>query len=753
LAQGFLSDRKQRLRRLRPPSQAKLAEVFNQTLFLLYRLLFLLHAENRNLLPAGEAGYRAVSLQRIKEEIAREAGPDPRGAAARLRQAYSERSTFLHRRLTRTFQVLAAGDSTLKVSRIGGALFAPAGQNSSLTSGFIENARVPDQYLAAAIDLLARDRHETTLALAFIDYHSLGVRHLGAIYERLLECELKMAQKGEVYLSISKPERKGSGAYYTPDAIVKYIVGHTLGPVLARKLKALRSEFRDSCRTGANNFAERLLDFKVIDPAMGSGHFLVEAANFISDRMLGFLARFSGNPGQLADRASLKRRVVEQCIHGFDVDPMSVELARISLWLDAGDAGLPLQSFDHRLRCCNALTELEAPAFDCVVGNPPYGIRLDPATKRRIRAVLPLTRSNPDTAAAFLELGMNSLGPGGRLGLVVPKPLTYSYRWREARKLLHRRLHLLLDVSRAWPEVLLEQVVVIAGKGSQGPTYDRQTLAAGRFSRPCPISWAWAARHDTLPCALTEREQQLVESLSLHTHTLGHVCKTFRGLGCQRFLRESGGMPIIGGRDLERWRIRSFSGHVTGVDRRILARFQRPKLVFQNIIAHIARPWPHIALIGTNDSANTLTLDTVNNIIPKVSGIDLLAVLALLHSDFVNWFVYAVVYNKAIRTMHFDQYFLDKIPLPASFDKVQKRLSQLAEQCIEAGEIRVARPETSKNVIGDLPEPGTSLEDSGRAAPQDAMETQSAQERINELVAAAYGAGGFSNAIQLNGNP
>src|SRR5262249_48251162 len=90
-----------------------------------------------------------------------------------------------------------------------------------------------------------------------------------------------------------------------------------------------------------------------------------------------------------------------------------------------------------------------------------------------------------------------------------------------------------------------------------------------------------------------------------------------------------------------------------------------------------------IRLIGTHDAEQTVTLDTVNNIVVKESDIDLYAILALLHADLVNWFVYAVVYNKAIRTMHFDQYFLDKILLPAGFERVQSRLARLAKAALD----------------------------------------------------------------------
>ena len=263
------------------------------------------------------------------------------------------------------------GDPVLNVPTYNGGLFNRArttrDRREQRIARFLREHKVPDRYLALAIDRLARDQDERTLALVFIDYKSLEVRHLGSIYEGLLEFKLKVAdedlttqadkngekyvplsqakakrgkpaevvvRKGEVYLSNDKAERKASGSYYTPDPIVEYIVAHTVGPVLDEKLEALRAEFRKVRKTYDNelqkakavpapgvtrgtrrthppvrrpsktynthkDLVERLFDLKVLDPAMGSGHFLVEAVDFITDRLLTFLNAVPDQPGRL----------------------------------------------------------------------------------------------------------------------------------------------------------------------------------------------------------------------------------------------------------------------------------------------------------------------------------------------------------------------------------------------------------------------------------------------------------------------
>jgi hypothetical protein len=194
------------------------------------------------------------------------------------------------------------------------------------------------------------------------------------------------------------------------------------------------------------------------------------------------------------------------------------------------------------------------------------------------------------------------------------------------------------------------------------------------------MPWTWAERFDTLPCALEPKERKILARLRLSDQTVGHLCKTFRGLPYQRHLQKTGRIPVLGGRDLARWHIRSHAGYLPTKHGQELALFQQPKLVFQNIIAHIGRPVPHIRLIGAFDDIGTVTLDTVNNLVSREAAVDLWGMLALLHSDLVNWFVHAVVYNKAIRTMHFDQYFLNKIPLPPDADELLAVLAPLARK-------------------------------------------------------------------------
>lgn len=451
LAEGFLAHRGTGT----PPTQAELDAVFQGTLTLLYRLLFLLYAEARDLLPVKEIrGYHEASLEKVKLEVAGVAGNVSADAGERLRKAYGSGSRALYDRLAALFRLVDRGDASRNVPLYDGGLFLtdPDPQDATPEA---ENARfllanaIPDRHLARAIDLLARDDDDKSHARVFIDYKSLGVRQLGSIYEGLLEFRLRLAvekmaickgkkteevvpyreavaqkrkiltagkgkqavertlPRGAVYLENDRRERKASGSYYTPDFVVEYIVANTVGPVLDARFASVAKRLREAQKTVRRerekaavlrqrvgtaddpareaflkhrDVVDALFDVTVLDPAMGSGHFLVEAVDYITDRLLDFLNGFPWNPvveqldetrrsilreldaqgitidaARLTDVNLLKRHVLKRCTYGVDRNPMAVELAKVSLWLDSFTLGAPLSFLDHHLKCGNSL--------------------------------------------------------------------------------------------------------------------------------------------------------------------------------------------------------------------------------------------------------------------------------------------------------------------------------------------------------------------------------------------------------------
>jgi Eco57I restriction-modification methylase/N-6 DNA Methylase len=327
LAQGFLDYRANQL----APDPASLKLIYDNSLTVLYRLLFILYAEARELLPLrGNADYRTEhSLAAVARDVAQ------RRDSGRL---LLPTGSALWARLRDLCDIINEGSPPLSVATFNGGLFDPQ------RHPFLTRHTVGDAQLAAAIDLLSRTNG------AFIDYRDLAERHLGTIYEGLLEQHLAPIEPTPegwtIDLFDSAGERHRTGSYYTPDFVVQYIVAQTVGPALER---AVAGKQRDEERLAA------ILELNVCDPAMGSGHFLVSVMEYVALYLVDLGVSPGEEAGGEADLAFWKRRVAQSCIYGVDLNPLAVDLAKLSLWLATAASDRPLSFLDHHLRCGNAL--------------------------------------------------------------------------------------------------------------------------------------------------------------------------------------------------------------------------------------------------------------------------------------------------------------------------------------------------------------------------------------------------------------
>jgi len=375
LSEGFFSESSNSL----SSSAEDVKEVQDNSLRLLYRLLFIFYAESRKLLNTDNKHYREMSLRKMKEDISRKM--DQGESILAVRSTYWEGLKDLFRLINDGSEAYGYPKEEFYIPAYNGGLFDPA------ENPFLAEKRIGNSYLAEAIDLLARSKGEN--GMAFVDYSSLNIRHLGSIYEGILEYKLHLAEEpmvaikekgkeiwlpkreaknrkisdtvesGRLYLVTDKGERKATGSYYTPEYIVKYIVKNTLAPIIDPMMEgAIWSDDEKK------NLLSKLLSIKVLDPAMGSGHFLVEATDYIAREII--------HAKEIARREELetedvaehdvhwaRREVVRNCIYGVDLNPMAVELAKLSLWLTTMAANKPLSFLDHHLRCGNSLIGAE----------------------------------------------------------------------------------------------------------------------------------------------------------------------------------------------------------------------------------------------------------------------------------------------------------------------------------------------------------------------------------------------------------
>ncbi|AOV94791.1 hypothetical protein AQV86_02595 [Nanohaloarchaea archaeon SG9] len=371
---GFINTPENNLEKT--PENIELAQ--KSSLILLYRLLFILNAESRGLLPVGDKAYdEALSLKWYKEKI-----------IDKPNHVHLQKNTIAwNSRITNLFSAVNSGQDlhSTEIPPYNGGLFDP---ENGEENRFLEENALRGNYVKEIIKLLALRNDEDKLKT--VDYKSFNIRHLGSIYEGLLEHKLKEAEenlilksgewikdsetdiefseadkkveKGGIYLTNESGERKATGSYYTPDYIVEYIVENTVGPKVEEKLEdqptleEIEKMDEKEQEKAENQKIASLLELNVCDPAMGSGHFLTEATECIAKEI------YHGVPLKHQDIEEdeeglnwAKRQVVQNCIYGVDINPLAVELGKLSLWIETMAEGKPLNFLDHHLKHGNSL--------------------------------------------------------------------------------------------------------------------------------------------------------------------------------------------------------------------------------------------------------------------------------------------------------------------------------------------------------------------------------------------------------------
>jgi len=842
LADGFFNWPENKLN---PKDERTRIEVQKSIMRLLYRFLFLLYAEGKDLLDLKNKEYQNVySFYRLKNEIKNK-------MEGRIPNDYSENSMTLWSKLKYLFNLINHGSESLGIPKslvhippYNGGLFDPQ-KNSHL-----EKWNIGDIFLANAIDLLTCTKINGG-EIGFVDYSTLEIRHLGSIYEGLLEYKLKLAERdmvvkgrekkrewmtleefnkgrtqkksqkdfeefdrvlaNELYLATDKGERKATGSYYTPDYIVNYIVENTVGVVVKEKWKEATQNDK--------SIIDSILTIKILDPAMGSGHFLVGTVEFLSGKLLEAVQK-DIERGLVEDDGHYtidwaKREVVSHCIYGTDLNDLAVELARVALWLSTISKDKPLSFIDHHLKCGNSLIgakivdlawlpkerpkgiithvdkplglidiiikrlqELEKisddtvenirhkeelfqqlmqsdeyrrlktladvhtglyfididfddirkgymelaneayfgnpekwdnkfnvtwakaaknkaqeriffhwelefpeiffedgqikknPGFDAVIGNPPYGAEFDKYDRNYIEKIYPNSKNNKNSAMVFIEAALKWMHSNSMFGMIVPKSLTFSQKWETGRELVLSRLICLCDASKAFEDVLLEQVVVILSKEkNHRKSYLTSYFSDLKGTLPVIINKHLCNLTQTLLISINKHDINIFQKITSSKLYLGNISDTSRGLPFQKYLLDKGNYKTFRGDHISRYNL-SESKEYLNKDNLLKAKnkvkfLNQPKVISQRIVAHVTKPIDHIIIMATIDKDGVLTVDTVENTVINDKRYSLGFVTALLNSTLISWYAYRFIFNRAIRTMDFDNYYVGKIPIPS----------------------------------------------------------------------------------------
>jgi hypothetical protein len=366
------------------PAGTDLDEIRQATLILLYRLLFILYAEDRSLLPVSDRRFDDYALRKARLDV---------GERKDAGDSFSTVAKTIWNRFADLSEMIDKGDESVGLPPYNGGLF-----NAARTP-LLKAIALGDAIMADALDILSFEQRGGRRR--YINYRDLSVQQLGSIYERLLEFELVRDDAGAVDVRPNLFARKNSGSYYTPDDLVLLILDETLAPLIDDAMEAFRAALNALKPGDSEDYrltqlqkadpARAIARLRICDPAMGSGHFLVNLVDRLTNHTLDAMAEaaamvrdvagldyespvaeeirkvratirhnaedanWSVSEEQLDDPQLVKRMILKRCIYGADKNPMAVELAKVALWLHTFTVGAPLSFIDHHLAAGDSL--------------------------------------------------------------------------------------------------------------------------------------------------------------------------------------------------------------------------------------------------------------------------------------------------------------------------------------------------------------------------------------------------------------
>ncbi|MEJ2249467.1 MAG: N-6 DNA methylase, partial [Candidatus Lokiarchaeota archaeon] len=336
-----------------------LMEYYAELLRIIYRIIFILYAEQREMLPgAGSIYFEEFSLSSLR--ILAE------------KPIKAEKNYDLWKKLFLTFKLVGKGNNFLGINSYDGELF----DNDNLDLILNNEIKISNDNLLKIIRLLTTT--ESNNVRQRINFLEIREEEIGAIYESLLDFKPYIDEISQFQL-VAGTERKSTGSYYTPKELIDILIRTTLQPLVEDRLK--------DAKNYGKNFENAILDIKVCDPACGGGTFLLAALDFLGKKFAQIRTN-SDSPSEIELR-SARRKVLQYCIYGVDMNPLAVELAKISLWLRATVRDKPLNFLDNHIKCGNSLIgfgkkqkikKIKPKAFKAIKGNKSTGI--SPEDKR-----------------------------------------------------------------------------------------------------------------------------------------------------------------------------------------------------------------------------------------------------------------------------------------------------------------------------------------------------------------------------------
>ena len=461
--------------------------LFTKTQKLMDRFTFICFCEDCNLLP-----------QNVYQKLIDNA-----------KNSFSFSPTKLWEQLKGLFASIDKGNPPMKINRYNGGLFKEDAELDALV--------IPDAVL------------ESFTKLSAYDFNSdLNVNILGQIFEQSIS-DVEQIKSEINGTDIGKGKQKDDGIFYTPYYVTRYIVEQTVGVYLSKRKEELKKEiFKNGAitveavkpSTGRTNtfvfkswaeipvehdnmtedeimnvrfakelhrkywlaYEEELKNIKICDPACGSGAFLNQCFDFLHEEMDFVLDMRYQYDGQYS-MFDIDKSILQNNLYGVDINPESVEITKLSLWLKTAKSNQTLATLDENIKCGNSIVddfnvvpnafiwEEEFPdvfskgGFDIIIGNPPYGAAVDKEQRDYCAEKYKTVMGGFDTYRVFFELGFNILKPNGYLGYITPNTFFDIRSGEKLREFLYSYTLLkIVEVYNVFPTAVVEPLISVFQK-------------------------------------------------------------------------------------------------------------------------------------------------------------------------------------------------------------------------------------------------------------------------------------------------
>lgn len=570
----------------------------------------------------------------------------------------------------------------------------------------------------------------------------LSVNILGHIFEQSISDLEEIKSKVEETKSldsIQQSRRKKDGIFYTPDYIVRYIVDNSLGAYLREEEKRLKQEFKlkgditDKSyekreRQAYGKYQDFLQNVKVVDPACGSGAFLV----YVFDYLLAENKRVASILGNnLFSSEDYIKSILQNNIYGVDLNDESVEITKLSLWLKTAQKGKKLTTLDNNIKCGNSLIDDPEVAgdkafnwqeqfpeifanggFDVVVGNPPWVFTREggftQSSKDFISAYienksittesrgLNVQKGKINLYAVFIAKGLDLLATDGVLSYIVPNSILRATPYEAFRKYLLDNFVIkqIVNLGAGIFSGVTASSVILSIERTEGVSSNHKTEIIKDIQNPNEISKLeqnnFSNNASYVFNILARKEDVLLTTKILSNHiVLGDIAKFIspgidgdksKYVSKERLSDDY--KPLLFGKSFGRYTI-NFDNNYILYDRSKLNRarkeeiFTSDKIIIQRISGGLN------PLRCTLDVEQFYTFNSVNNVILKDdSGVSAHYVLALLNSRLLNWYYSTNFSNKSTLTVNISKTFLEKLPIAIGLKDEQVSLEKLTKKIL-----------------------------------------------------------------------